>query len=307
MEVSQQQELAFEYARRPVSTIKLLIEADKTSELEKLLQKNQFYPFLSDFVIEWLDRDPSPSIDRASTLLDEIIRAVIGSMTIDDLSSMLTSVAPLRNDGMMAASDIASVLREFKLSMLAGRFVGDELLTQEAADQRLRGIQPTKQSDTTPDYNEFLSELKAAGVVLPATTKTVKPASKPAAPKREPKVTESKAAEQLSPEATELPAKPLKPEEPVANRNSRTTIRATATPKRSVESYLSPDARTKIMSKVFRDDQEDYDRSIQLIDKAKDWKQASIYLDALFMRRKVDPYSKTAVRLTDAVYARFNN
>ena len=69
---------------------------------------------------------------------------------------------------------------------------------------------------------------------------------------------------------------------------------------------LSPHAREKIMSKIFRDDENDFRRSMELINNAKDWKQASIYLDALFMRRKVDPDSKTATRLTDAVYARFH-
>ena len=294
----------------------MMIDAGRVDELRSLLSECQFYPFLSDLTLEWLDRDDTPTASTAERILNEIIRAVIGSMSIDDLSAMLRSaMASVWQAGNVSGDDVASALREFKLSRLAARFNLEEQLTSEEIGRRLRGIAPSTPEVKSEQYGDFLQELKEAGVVLPAAGGAS--SRKKAAPKP------SVAALHLTsmdvkPAIAEAVKPPVAESEPqvnspaaakaaVSNRNSKTAVKSVAAPKKSVETYLSPDAKDKVFLKIFREDQDDYDRSMQLINNAKDWKQASIYLDALFMRRKVDPYSKTAVRLTDAVYACFHS
>lgn len=307
------QDSALLYTAQPVTFVRLMIEAGRVDKLQETLIEQRHYPFLSDILLEWLERQPSPSSEVAETVVSQIVHEVIGRMTIDELCSMLDKpFAVLQQDGKLLSQDVANLLKEFRLSALANRFpLNEELTTDDVRRRLLQEESAPALVNTTPDtnYGEFLKELKDAGVIIPSGNGT------PSSPKQSSRVKKTPVEEALA--AAALKPRTTKPAVPKASATKPETPKVSSPPKaartkaepspRSVETYFSPDAKEKVMSKIFRDDEEDYQRSIALIDRAKDWKQASIYLDALFMRRKVDPYSKTAIRLTDAVYARFHS
>jgi hypothetical protein len=273
-----------EYAAHPLTFIRKQLADHGATSTREFIERVDLYPFISDLFGEWLHR--SNDISNASNVLSTITREVIGNMTLTELCSMLQRPLSLmaNDDGDVATSRLASILRELHLSSLAEKVQahGTPIKPQDL-EAVITSTAPVVETPETPssNYTDFLSELKEAGVIIP-----------PSAKERQTKVQAKRIAN--AEEKTTGPVKSAKPKSAPA----KATV--------GVESMLSPEARGKIMTKIFRDDEDDFRRSMELINKAKDWKQASIYLDALFMRRKVDPYSKTATRLTDAVYARFN-
>jgi hypothetical protein len=297
-----------EYAAIPLAFIRRYLDANGAEDTASFLQSVRIYPFISDLFGEYLRR--GGDLSEASSFLTTVTREVIGDMTLSELCSMMQEpLKILANDeGTVPPSEVATIFRELYLSPLANTIeshseplrpedlervlspstfieITEPAITTAIIASSESAIDPQSVIPSAPAsetvYSDFLSELKDAGVMIPPPAK--EPKARPVA---------KRAAAEVELQASTKASKP----KPVAPKSSV-----------SVDSMLSPAAREKIMTKIFRDDKDDFRRSIELIDKAKDWKQASIYLDALFMRRKVDPDSKTATRLTDAVYARFHS
>jgi hypothetical protein len=72
----------------------------------------------------------------------------------------------------------------------------------------------------------------------------------------------------------------------------------------NIESMISEESRKNFLKKLFLSEQE-YTRYCQMINRSQSWKQASVYVDAIFLKNKIDPYSKRAIQFTDIVYARY--
>ncbi len=274
-----------EYAAHPLTFLRKHLTERGADAMHSFIERVELYPFISDLLGEYLRRNSN--IKDASNFLTLITREVISNMTLTELCTMLQAPLELLADahGKVEPATVSGIFRELYLSSLA------EKIEQQAAPIDPRDLEKLLTApssalavESTPnaDYNDFLSELKDAGVIIPPSSK-----------ERQSRVQAKRAA--VTDEKAGSTVRSPKPKPAVSKPWAQT-----------VESMLSPDANEKIMLKIFRNDEDDYRRSMELINKAKDWKQASIYLDALFMRRKVDPYSKTATRLTDAVYARFN-
>jgi hypothetical protein len=282
-----------EYAAHPLSFLRKYLMDHGTAATQEFLARVQFYPFISDLFGEWLRR--TTDLSQASDLLSTITREVIGSMTLSDLCSMLASpLNLLAKDGAVEPRTASGVLRELYLSSLALKLDAygrdfqpaklEQILSASHEDAAIPSAAISSDvPETTANYSDFLTELKEAGVIIPPSSKerTAKTSAK----------------------RTTIPEDVAAAPRPRPVKAKAVSTKSTA----KVESLLSPEAREKVMTKIFREDQDDYRRSMDLIDNARDWKQASIYLDALFMRRKVDPYSKTATRLSDAVFLRFNS
>jgi hypothetical protein len=274
-----------EYAAHPLTFLRKQLADHGADATQGFISRVELYPFISDLLGEWLRRNDN--VKEASSILNTITREVIGNMTLAELCAMLQApLALLASEGSKVdPAVISGIFRELYLSSLAEKIEQHNTpIDPIELEQVLTASVPAPKVEAAPDrsYNDFLSELKDAGVIIPPSSK-----------ERQERVQSKRVAA-----TDDKPASPARPTKPKPT---------TPKPTRGVESMLSPDAYEKIMVKIFRNDEDDYRRSMDLINKAKDWKQASIYLDALFMRRKVDPYSKTATRLTDAVYARFHS
>jgi hypothetical protein len=64
-------------------------------------------------------------------------------------------------------------------------------------------------------------------------------------------------------------------------------------------------SRRDFIKKIFHKDLEAYLAFIEQIEEMQTWKEAKAFLDREFQQRKVNPYSKEAVRLSDMVFSRY--
>jgi hypothetical protein len=74
----------------------------------------------------------------------------------------------------------------------------------------------------------------------------------------------------------------------------------------SLELLIDDDERKRFIRKLFNGDGAYYSVIIQTLDKMTSWKEASLYIDEIFLMNGVDPYSSDSVHFTDKVYSRFS-
>ena len=80
----------------------------------------------------------------------------------------------------------------------------------------------------------------------------------------------------------------------------------TATPGLTdVRRHIDGMLERKLVKKIFSRDRAAYDAALDQINAAGTWRAASQILDEIFIRFEIDPYSRTALRFTDSVYARY--
>ncbi len=71
---------------------------------------------------------------------------------------------------------------------------------------------------------------------------------------------------------------------------------------------ISLSDRKKIIKRVFKGSEENYEKAIAALNQKQTWREASLYLDQeVFRRYDVDEYSMEAVKLTDTVFDRHFN
>ncbi len=63
--------------------------------------------------------------------------------------------------------------------------------------------------------------------------------------------------------------------------------------------------RKKFLKKLFNADEAHFNTAIDTLNSLKSWKEASVFIDEIFIVNDVDPYSKEAIRFTDLIFSRF--
>lgn len=74
---------------------------------------------------------------------------------------------------------------------------------------------------------------------------------------------------------------------------------------RSIHDLISEEDRKRFVKKIFLKDERQFEATIASLNGMTSWKQASIFIDEIFIAHEVDPYSSEAVRFTDLVYQHF--
>jgi len=70
---------------------------------------------------------------------------------------------------------------------------------------------------------------------------------------------------------------------------------------------IDDDERKRFVRKLFNGDSAYYNVVIETLNKMTSWKEASLYIDEIFLMNGVDPYSTDSVNFTDKVYTRFSH
>ena len=73
----------------------------------------------------------------------------------------------------------------------------------------------------------------------------------------------------------------------------------------TIESLLSPSEQKKILKSIFHKDRDEFQATLDALEQAGTWEEASLILDDLFLARDVSPQSKVAIVLTEKTYERF--
>lgn len=72
-----------------------------------------------------------------------------------------------------------------------------------------------------------------------------------------------------------------------------------------IENFIDEEDRKKIIKKIFKKNEQDYLDAISEINKMTSWKDASKYIDEIYILNEVDLYSPEAIIFTDIAYKRF--
>lgn len=89
-------------------------------------------------------------------------------------------------------------------------------------------------------------------------------------------------------------------------RESKTSKRTSAEMP-PLELLIDDDERKRFIRKLFNGDSAYFNVVLQTLNKMTSWKEASLYIDEIFLMNGVDPYSTDSVNFTDKVYARFSH
>ena len=63
--------------------------------------------------------------------------------------------------------------------------------------------------------------------------------------------------------------------------------------------------RKKFLKRIFKKDEAHFNTTIDTLNAMTSWKEASVFIDEIFIMNDVDPFSKEAIRFTDLIYSRF--
>ena len=74
-----------------------------------------------------------------------------------------------------------------------------------------------------------------------------------------------------------------------------------------ISSLLSPSEAKKILKSIFHKDKDEFQATMDALNRAGSWEEASLILDDLFLARDVSPQSKLAIVLTEKIYERYGS
>ncbi len=98
------------------------------------------------------------------------------------------------------------------------------------------------------------------------------------------------------PEEIEKPIEIESPEE-------KSTPKALTLP--DLNLFFDEKTREKFIKKIFKRDADKFYSAIEKLNEIDNWKEASAFIDSIFVQNDIDPYSDEAVEFTDLVYRRY--
>lgn len=85
------------------------------------------------------------------------------------------------------------------------------------------------------------------------------------------------------------------------------TLEPAPPPKKDLASFLSDKESNRIVSDIFNEDRDDFITTIEKIQECKNYDEATEILKTVFLSSRINPFSREAVILTNAVSNYFNN
>ena len=101
-------------------------------------------------------------------------------------------------------------------------------------------------------------------------------------------------------EVETIPLDPAEVEQPTQT-NMKGKLNAKAKGNKDIISFLSAKEIQKIISSIFNEDKEDFATTIETISECKSYEKATEILKTLYTTYNVNPYSRDAILLTNAV------
>lgn len=104
--------------------------------------------------------------------------------------------------------------------------------------------------------------------------------------------------EDFSPVTAIKPPQASKPDEPVQKESAKQEPE-------ELLSLFSESERKTFVKKLFNREEDDFLLALSDLGKIEDWKQASLYLEQLFVANDVDPFCEEAILFTDKIQSRY--
>jgi len=74
----------------------------------------------------------------------------------------------------------------------------------------------------------------------------------------------------------------------------------------NIESSIDESDKKKFIRKIFKHTEKDFNSAIQSIGNLNSWKQASKFIDEIFIKNDVDPYSAEATKFIEIIYEQYH-
>ncbi len=301
--------LTYNYICRPQTTLKWFIfRGEPTRPLaETLLRMSAFldYPYFYTVFSEWVERkkEERPVFDSISSReFERIIRRIddqiLLSCTIDELLGIMDPLFTFLGEGEERRLPIEILIVYFddkKITRLVD-FLDEisrehEYVTPATFAHLIEDLLVEAENEPEADFSSVYQEDELDDVVRrhlseeeiadePEETSQPKPEPEPVA------VSEPVPEPEPEPE----PEAPRSEEEPSPF---------------AIEERIEKKLQKKIVKKIFDREKEAYHRFLEKIEGSESWREASVLLDNLFREKDIDPYSRTAIGFTDAVYGSF--
>jgi hypothetical protein len=98
-------------------------------------------------------------------------------------------------------------------------------------------------------------------------------------------------------------AQPVQAAAPAPPPSPRTPTASSALP--SLMLYMSEGEKRKFVKRIFKQEEMAFLDALRRIDQITSWRQASVFIDEIFIANDVDPYSSEAIRFIDIVQEKF--
>ena len=76
--------------------------------------------------------------------------------------------------------------------------------------------------------------------------------------------------------------------------------------KLNLESSINESDKRKFIKKIFKHDEKDYGSALQSLSGLTSWKQASKFIDEIYIKHDIDPYSTEATRFIEVIFNRYH-
>lgn len=314
--------LTYNYICRPQTTLKWFIfRGEPTRPLaETILRMNAFldYPYFSTVFNEWVERKrlERPVFDSISSReFERIIRRIddqiLLSCTIDELLEIMEPVFSFIGQGEDRRVPIEALIVYFddkKIAKLVD-FLDEigrthEYVTPESFAILIEDLLVRAEDEPEADFSSVYQEDELDEVVREHLEVEEALAEAERNGGREVVAVEEEIVEEPTVvEAEPEPIAEAKPE-PVEVSDDREEAREVR-PLENLRKEIEKGLEKKVIKKIFDRKKKEYTSFLKGLGEAEEWSEAAELLDLLFHEKKIDPYSRTAIRFTDTIYGRF--
>lgn len=271
---------ALNFVLRPEWTLAKVIfknEPVKTIEqINETISNFNEYSYYKNLMVKILEKYQSNEIkfEIFQRMLRKIDEEVVKNVSIKELLSIVEPVF----DFFKFANDSVSVPAEALMI-----YYSDKGLENIVKEIELEKDLHRRQKLTPADLEIILKR-----VLKPASLKEEAPAY----------------TEEQSPEVR-IETPEVQPKEPVEEIETIEIGSAPGIKLLDLNSLLDEKRKEKFVKKIFKRDERRFYEAINKLNSINNWKEASAFIDSIFIEHEIDPYSDEAVEFTDFVYRRY--
>ena len=121
--------------------------------------------------------------------------------------------------------------------------------------------------------------------------------------------TEQKAAEPSAPDQAAARPRAAGPDDPTAAGRGAPALPGRdggARPGPDIAAAIPDAEKKKFIRKIFKQEDANFDDAVRSLSRLTNWKDASRYIDEIFIRNDVDPYSGEAERFIEIVFQQYH-
>jgi hypothetical protein len=253
---------------------------------EKVFKENTFEVTLKTIkaVTSFINESTEEDLDRIDL---DILSHIFKDRALDKYTALVDQLKEKQREDITFA-ELETILQEESIASLESEPKEAELEVSEATQLHMEAIQ---------DIEESKPEVEVENIEIGEMT----------AP--EPEIEEEEEEEeeetQVTPAAPE--PEPVKKPANVASEMADFVASQISTdqPLGDLHSVIQGRPRKKIIKKLFRKKENEYNSFIDLVNQHSTWKDASVIIDDEFYERGINPYSKEAIMFSDLIYLRF--